>query len=316
MSNGNNFVQKLWNKIKKASIWQNILLFLAIVLIIIMITNSNKPVKEGFVQRERFLLKQGPDIFDNFYVDLYDELAFSQIRNDFEIGTIINKTTPDEYSKILDIGSGRGHHVNTLNNKGFKTIGIDNSPVMIEYAKEKYPNGDFRNIDVLNGMAFGEYGFTHILCLYFTIYYIKNKKRFFENCYKWLVPGGELVLHLVDREEFDAVMPNKNPFNKNKKEFKQNNKRLISDSIVFENLLYKSHFDDTKMASGDIAIFNETFKDNQSGHIRKHEHKFYMPTQKEILAKARDTGFILLAQEEMVDCDYDNHFIYILQKPT
>ena len=316
MSNGNNFAQKLWNKIIKASIWQNLLLLLAVLLLIIMITNSNKSVKEGFIQRERFLLKQGPDIFDNFYVDLYDELTFSQIRNDFEIGTIINKTTPDEYSKILDIGSGRGHHVNTLTNKGFKTTGIDNSPVMIEYAKEKYPNNDFRNIDVLNGMAFSEYGFTHILCLYFTIYYIKNKKRFFENCYKWLVPGGELVLHLVDREEFDAVMPNKNQFAKDKKEFKQNNKRLINDSIIFENLLYKSNFDDSKLVSKDIAIFNEVFKDNKSGHIRKHEHKFYMPTQKEILAEARDTGFILLAQEEMVDCNYDNHFIYILQKPS
>ena len=45
-------------------------------------------------------------IYDEFYANVYDDLIFNQIKNDYEVGEIINKTTPDTESLILDIGSG------------------------------------------------------------------------------------------------------------------------------------------------------------------------------------------------------------------
>ena len=42
----------------------------------------------------------------------------------------------------------------------------------------------------------------HVTCLYFTIYYIKDKENF-SNCFYWLKPGGVLLLHLVDVNKFD-----------------------------------------------------------------------------------------------------------------
>ena len=40
-----------------------------------------------------------------------------------------------------------------------------------------------------------------------------------------------------------------------------------------------------------------------------------MQSQKEILAMAKDSGFILVSESEMKKCNYNNQFIYILQKP-
>ena len=42
-----------------------------------------------------------------------------------EVGEIVNKTTPTSQSKILDIGSGTGHHVSYLGAKGLDVLGID-----------------------------------------------------------------------------------------------------------------------------------------------------------------------------------------------
>ena len=41
-----------------------------------------------------------------------------------------------------------------------------------------------------------------------------------------------------------------------------------------------------------------------------------METQKEILSMAKDAGFILNEKIDMMKCQYENQFIYILQKPT
>ena len=60
-------------------------------------------------------------------------------------------------------------------------------------------------------MTFPQQSFTHLTCLYFTVYYIKNKRLFFENCYNWLAPGGYLLLHLVDRDNFDPILPAGDP---------------------------------------------------------------------------------------------------------
>ena len=41
-----------------------------------------------------------------------------------------------------------------------------------------------------------------------------------------------------------------------------------------------------------------------------------MSTQKNILALARDVGFILKSQKEMIDIQYENNYLYTLEKPS
>jgi predicted transcriptional regulator len=62
------------------------------------------------------------------------------------------------------------------------------------------------------------------------------------------------------------------------------------------------------------AIMKETFKTLKTGNVRQNEHKLYMLTQSEILDIAKSVGFIIDSKIDMVDCQYDSQYIYILQK--
>ena len=298
--------------VKKSTATEKIFFALAVVVIVIIFVNHGRPQREGFEQTKDFTIKKGPMIYDDFYANVYDDLIFNQIKNDYEVGEIVNKTTPDTESLILDIGSGTGHHVKSLVDRGLKAQGIDISPAMVKQAKSKYPDLDYSVADALDTMTFPAGSFTHITCLYFTIYYIENKRRFFENCMQWLMPGGYLTIHLVDRDNFDPILPAGDPFGVVSPQ-SYADKRITSTVVKFNDFDYKSNFE---LRPDDIAIMNETFKYKNNGNVRKNEHKLYMPTQKKILSLAKETGFILLSQIDMLRCQYGSQYIYVLQKPN
>ena len=301
---------------KKASPWSKIFYVALLVLGLMIMTNyarKQQGLVEGFEETSEFIAKKGPEIFDDFYVNIYDDLLFSRLKNDFEIGTIVNKTSPTDASLILDIGSGTGHHVGALNAKGFKTIGVDASPAMVAKAKANYPNMDFRVADVMKTITFPSGSFTHITCLYFTLYYIQDKQLFFRNCMRWLMPGGYLIIHLVDKERFDPIIPAGDPFTIVSPQSYATD-RITSTRVKFDQFDYKSNFE---IYPNDItAVLHETFKYPQQGKIRKHEHQLFMPSQKAILNMAKNVGFILHSQVDMVRCQYAHQYMYVLQKPN
>ena len=196
--------------------WGKILLFCLLFLILVVLLNTvsmRRKLKEGYEQRdneekgEKFILKEGNDIYDDFYISIYDDLFYSTMKDDYEIGQIINKTEPTSESRILDIGSGTGHHVSKLQEQGYNVIGLDASEAMVKKAKDTFPSSEFIVGDATGALNFQFNYFTHIMCMYFTIYHIKNKERFFTNVINWLMPGGYFILHLVDRENFDPILP-------------------------------------------------------------------------------------------------------------
>ena len=69
------------------------------------------------------------------------------------------------------------------------------------------PKGDYVQCDVTDVNTFPREHATHAMCLYFTIYYIQNKRGFFQNVFHWLRPGGYFALHLVNRNMFDPILP-------------------------------------------------------------------------------------------------------------
>lgn len=310
------------NSFSKGTVWSKISLILGIFLIAVILVNVYTPVKEGFVFEQKFTEKKGEGIFDDFYASVYDDLVYSGLKNEFELGEIVNKTSPTETSKFLDVGSGTGHHVKALKDRGFNAVGIDKSEAMIKLSKEKFPDIEVRAGNVMNTMEFQPGEFTHITCLYFTIYYIKDKSAFFANCINWLKPGGFIILHLVDKNSFDPIIPASNPFLIYSPQYYSKD-RLTTSNVVFNKFTYKSQFDSPGDRSGDmsvfpndVVIFKEIFKDTTSGNVRQNTHQLYMDTQKNILTKARNVGFIESAQIDMAGCQYENQFLYILQKPV
>ena len=303
--------KKIMKFYAKSSIWTKLLLWIFVVFIIAGLMRKYTTVKEGFIQKETFILKEGPDIFDDFYVSIYDDLVFSQVKNKFEIGEIINTTKATEESRLLDIGTGAGHHVNLFTQEGINAKGLDISPAMVARAKKLYPNSEFIQGDALDFMLFPDQSFTHISALYFTIYYIKDKLRFFQNCFDWLMPGGYMILHLVNRNKFDPIVEAADPLLLVSPQ-KFSKKRITNSLVKFKDFQYKADFD-LKIDENE-AIFTETFKDDNSKNVRQNLHKLYMEPQKNILSLAKEVGFILLGKIDMISVQYEYQYIYILEK--
>ena len=309
-------LKNMMNFYKKMSTVGKVLLFVALLLILVVFFNSpefnSRSIKEGYEQNDTFLFKKGPEIYDGFYATIYDQLVFNNLKDDYEITQIVNRTTPTSASVILDVGSGTGHHVAKMSEKGLNAMGIDNSQAMIQQAKQNYPQYDFQLGSALDINQYQNNSFTHILCLYFTIYYFENKETFFNNCMEWLMPGGYLVLHLVDREKFDPILPPGNPLYIVSPQ-KYAKERITHTKITFNNFVYTSNFN--LEPDNDVATCEEKFKFND-GKVRKQEHLLYMEDAQDILTKAADAGFIVQGKIDLVRCAYPNQYLYILVKPS
>lgn len=248
------------------------------------------------------------NMFDKFYASVYDFIAFDEKKNNFEIKKIIELTNPTMNSVILDIGSGIGHHVKALNeNYCGDIVGIDKSLDMIDYSKHVYPDisASFQNIDITTSKAFPNQHFSHILCLYFTIYYIQDQKTFLQNCFNMLQNNGYMILHLVDKDGISTLL---RPDYVNG----VSNNYVPKTTIEFNKFQYISTFD-TSVDHKNV-IFKEQFM-FQDGKKRTHNHSLFMHNQEIILGYARSVGFIVHAKVDMTNCDYDNHYLYILKKP-
>lgn len=241
------------------------------------------------------------------------------VKNTYEVGEIINKKVPTNIIKVLDIGCGTGHHVNLLNNNNINCIGIDISQEMINKAKQNYPQLNFKLANAVDNMIFQDNEFTHISCLNYTIYCIKDKEHFFENCFKWLIPGGILIVHLVDIYNFNPVLPSADVVELLSLQLKHDN-RLTQSNIQFKDFHYKSNFDincdncSEKKINKPNAFFREKFIFNND-NVRLNEHQYYMNSQKAIMSIAKDVGFIQQGYAEMDNVNYKNNYLYWLYKP-
>jgi SAM-dependent methyltransferase len=271
--------------------------------------------KEGYIGKsDEFMFATGEKVYDDFYANIYDQLVFSDVKNQYEIGEIVNKTKPTNQSIILDIGSASGHHVATLAKKGFNVQGIDTSAAMIAKAKLLYPKYNFEIGDALRAQQFRPHSFTHILCLYFTIYYMPDKELFFQNCFNWLKNGGYLVVHLVDRAMFDPIIPPANPlFLLSPQRYAEN--RITHSNVTFDDFKYNSNFELNEKDNS--AKFIERFKNKKTGKVfRKQEHQMYMESEEDILKMAQECGFIIQGKSDLIKSGYEYNHLYILMKPN
>ena len=308
----NNPFKSITTIYNKMSNFGKVLFFVALLLVLIVgFKTVEMPKREGYEQNDGFVFKQGNEIYDDFYSEIYDYLVFNNIKDDFEVGAILNETQPTTESIILDVGCGTGHHVAKLAEKNLNVIGVDISPSMISQAKANYPNYDFKVGDVSNSSLFQQSYFTHVLCLYFTIYYFKDKQRFFNNCMDWLMPGGFLVVHVVDREKFDPILPPGNPLIITSPQ-KYAKKRITNTKVTFNDFVYHSNFD--LSPNNNVATFSEKFKFN-NGKTRKQEHKLYMDSETDIIDMAKNAGFIVHGQIDLIKCAYENQNLIIFMKP-
>jgi len=128
----------------------------------------------------------------------------------------------------------------------------------------------------------------------------------------WLIPGGYLLIHLVERETFDPILPAGQSFlivspQKYAKE------RITKTKVTFNDFIYNADFD--LNTNKNIAIFNEKIKFKDTDKVRKHQHILYMEDTTTILNMAQQVGFIIEGEIDLMKAGYNSQIIYILKKP-
>ena len=285
------------------------------------LTNSSK---EGFssgetscssdhTNKSEISIIRGNDIYNFTYAAIYDKLTYHPERFNIEINEIMKTVSSPHHTKLLDIGSGTGKHVHTLSSKMNEAIGIDISPAMISKSQELYPTCDYQNKDASNINSVIPNSFTHISCMYFTIYYIHDHPSFLHNCYSWLKPGGYLVVHLADPRRFDPDLESSNLADI-WSVTRYNRSRITQTPSTIYSLEYSSKFN--YFPKENKASLRETIKNTKTDYVRYQEHILYMPSIKEITDAALSEGFILSNTTSLKNCDHDHQYIYTFQKPS
>ena len=305
------------NTTSMVSSWTIVLVLISFILLIVVIYNAMvknmNNTSEGFQQTESVVVKEGSDVFDTFYVNLYDKLTFNSIKNDYEIGEIINNTKPTTESKVLDIGSGTGEQTNSFTTKGIPTIGVDQSNEMVRLAKEKFPDSTFIKGNIENSTLFSPDSFTHVLCLNYTLYYLENKRQFFNNCMKWLMPGGFLVVHLIEEDQVNPILPPSNPLAIIPRQL-NTHIDITNLDVDLDGITYQSSFN--KLPNSDVSIFTERFQNKYSNKFRKNKHLLYIQPDNLILTIAKETGFLIQGKINLVEMGYNHQYLYIFVKPN
>ncbi len=260
---------------------------------------------------KNFVYITGKDIWSKFYCSIYDSLFHDYFKNNFEIDEIINTTDINKKSNILNINCNTGHHVKKLHSKGFKVTGIDSSFEMIERCKNKFKDLNFIHGDVNHSYQFNKLSLSHVLMFDKKIYYVKDKKSLFHNIYTWLKPGGYMVIHLMDRDFFNARVKANDIFTIDPQEY--SSERITKSYVKFDNFQYKSDF--TLDKDKNMGYFIETIKEDEGPMAIRNEHKYYMEPKKDIILKAKNLGFRLKGKIDLGPCRHENEYLYVFYKP-
>ena len=292
-----------------------IFLVILIIIIIIMFSRyllkSNKNIlsyHEGFTQNEKYLSKFNEDIYDDFYVSIYDELHDTMNIVDYEYDELI-KTVPFNYnSKLLDIGSGTGYFLNVLSNNDINAVGLEKSTSMKNNSENLYPNIYVINGDANDPKTFDRTSFSHITMLSFTFYEFEEQYNLIKNCFFWLQNNGYLIIHLVDKDKYNPLIAASNPFsNMNPQQF--TSERIKKSRIDFGDFNYLNQVD---FKNDNRISIKETFTDNLTQNVRENELTIYVSPLQKTLNMIINTGFIAKGKFNFKN---DPHqFVYIFTK--
>lgn len=127
------------------------------------------------------------------------------------------------------------------------------------------------------------------------------------------MPGGYLIVHLVDRTQFDPILPPGNPlmYVSPQRYAKQ---RITTTKVKFTDFSYSADFQLDE--SNDKAIFIEKFKNDSDNKVRKHELTLFMPEIQEIVDEAQSCGFIVESKVDLLQCQYEYQYLYVFVKPN
>jgi ubiquinone/menaquinone biosynthesis C-methylase UbiE len=129
--------------------------------------------------------------FAKYYDKIYSELEYDK---DVEfLEWLIQTHKKTDGNRLLDVACGTGNHAQYLANK-FSVLGIDKSMEMLDIAKEKVKDAEFRLNDMRTFNL--DEQFDVIICMFSSIGYNTSYEELeitLRNFHKHLHPGGVLI---------------------------------------------------------------------------------------------------------------------------
>jgi len=317
------------NSFNRLNLINKLFIVFLIFLFMIVVFNSFNNIPEfysleGFENNEnneKYVKKVDADAYDKFYSKYYDAIHLNKKRNEYELEQIKKLSKKESGNKILDIGCGTGYTVQLFQEEKYDIVGLDKSEAMISKAESNYPKCEFIVEDFLTSNIFDYDSYSHILCLGKTIYEIKDKETFFENCYSILSKDGFLIINLVDRDKFKPFVQNKDSdtLYDPEKYGKKVNELIVKfdkDNEFISKYKVKN-LENSNMIDSSItpyAVYNEKFSNFKTHNIRENEINLYMPVTTKILNLAKSKDFKLFKKIDLKSVGYTNEYLYVFKK--
>ena len=292
--------------------WSKIFTIMILLMAFMYIYNTTcaKTFKnEGFTQISPYVFKSDSEIYDKFYSNIYDDLQRPEKRVQSEYDIISKYINTAKSHNVLDIGSGTGDLMQKLDENNVVCHGLEKMPHMIQRSLKKYPQISVHNGDAMDPTQFDKSSVSHICVMNFTLYHFDNKDAFFKNCRSWLHHKGYLILHLVDKNTYDATVPAANPLLDATPQTYAS-ERLKKTHIDFIEFDYVNAVDfDNK---DHRVVIKETFTNKYDSKIRVNELTLYMEQKENIVELCKHNGFVVV--DTFILHNDIGQYIYVFQK--
>ena len=285
---------------------------------------SQGPATQATKTRHEWL--ENDELFDEFYASIFTKLTQNEKLLQAETALCLqefSRVIPKDQLTILDAGCGIGIATSSFAKQGVRrVVGLDKSRAMIQYAKNttlphttltdaQKRSVEFRRGDLLGPTTFMASEYDSACLLYFTVYYLgKDLSALLRNLHLWVKPGGVLAIEAVNKYKFEPVLDSSNPWvgvspQRYKKE------RLNKSQVVFDQFNYEAEFD----LQDPNAEFREVFR-FKDGSVRRQRHRLYMPSIKEIIETATNSGWSYTKYVDMMPMAFSyGYLLFFTRNP-
>ena len=242
---------------------------------------------EGFTQTSPFVLKLNDEIYDAFYMEVYDKL-FVPERGAASLSRAIERLPYLKKKLTCMIVSDSGNLMKSLRDRGFDDARtVHKSPDAVAHMRRKYRD-NVTNGDILSTMFFGNSTIASFVFadLSFYKYKLKDRQTILGNVRHWLTPHGLLLVQLVDMQRFDTVLPAAKEFMDLQKYAKE---RITVNEVDFDSFSYLNSYEFAENS----VVRTETFTDKATQFVRQNQQTFYMPSISDTVLEICACGFVV-----------------------
>lgn len=127
--------------------------------------------------------------FGKEYHKTREEKSASRLYNDYlEVPEMLKAVGNIKNKKLLDVGCGSGIHIKKYEKKGAKCFGVDISQTMIDIAKEKNPNIEFK-VGTMIDLPYKNNSFD-VVTMSLAVHYINDWTKIFKEVNRVLKKDG------------------------------------------------------------------------------------------------------------------------------